>query len=92
MLRDFTTEQVNQCRREMKSNPEPVQGKDFLSQTLSLHAADPKAFPLSKVFDTCLTNIGAGSDTTSISLAGIFYHLLICPSAMSKVSILALFR
>lgn len=60
---------------------------DFLSRVLEMHAEDPKKFTFEDVFITCITNIGAGSDTTSISLTGILYHLITNPHVYSKVGI-----
>lgn len=37
---------------------------------------------MSDVFMTCMTNIGAGSDTTGISLSSVIYHLCKNPEAM----------
>ncbi|PVH78052.1 cytochrome P450 [Cadophora sp. DSE1049] len=37
------------------------------------------------VFSTCMTNIGAGSDTTSISLGSVIYNLCRYPDAMKAL-------
>ena len=37
------------------------------------------------VFSTCMTNIGAGSDTTSISLGSVIYDLCRYPAAMKAL-------
>jgi len=61
-------------------------GNDFLSKLLRMHGDNPDKFTMTDVFSTCITNIGAGSDTTSISLSAILYHIIKTPSSMAKVS------
>jgi cytochrome P450 len=87
-LRDFTTKQVMERLDQLKLGKleEEGSGQDFLTKTLRMHNEKPEEFTMAAVFGTCLTNIGAGSDTTSVSLAGIFYHLIKTPETMSKVS------
>lgn len=58
---------------------------DFLAKTLRLHRANPEKFPFRDVLSVCVTNIGAGSDTTSVSLSGIMYGLIKNPEALKKV-------
>jgi hypothetical protein len=85
----FTQEQILDGQ---KSKPKSVLEKDeskptddFLTKTLRMHALQPDKFPMTAVFSTCMTNIGAGSDTTSVSLAGIMYHLMKSPATLEKV-------
>jgi cytochrome P450 len=58
---------------------------DFLSKLLRLHADNPEKVTMSDVFMTCMTNIGAGSDTTGISLSSVIYYLCKNPEAMRKL-------
>lgn len=58
---------------------------DFLSRTMKLHKEDPEKFTNIDVFTTCITNIGAGSDTTSISLCAVLHALMTHPAAMAKL-------
>ncbi|PVH73220.1 cytochrome P450 oxidoreductase [Cadophora sp. DSE1049] len=58
---------------------------DFLSKLLKLHYDDPKKVSTTDVFSTCITNIGAGSDTTSISLGSVIYHLCRFPNTMQAL-------
>ncbi|CZR62536.1 related to pisatin demethylase cytochrome P450 [Phialocephala subalpina] len=87
-LRDFTTKQVMERLDQLKLGKleEEGSGQDFLTKTLRMHNEKPEEFTMAAVFGTCLTNIGAGSDTTSVSLAGIFYHLIKTPETMSKLT------
>ncbi|KAH6715260.1 cytochrome P450 oxidoreductase [Leptodontidium sp. MPI-SDFR-AT-0119] len=58
------------------------QGGDFLTKLLQMHESDPEKVDMKDVFTTCMTNIGAGSDTTSISLGSVIYHLCKYPDTM----------
>ncbi|KIV90857.1 hypothetical protein PV10_05463 [Exophiala mesophila] len=59
--------------------------KDFLGTTLRLHTQQPDKIGLKDVFGMSLQNIGAGSDATSVSLAGIMYHLITHPHYMQRL-------
>jgi hypothetical protein len=75
---NFTAKQIS----EQKASP----GKDdFLSRVLAMNKENPENFTDLDVFITCITNIGAGSDTTSISLTSIIYHLIKEPRCFEKV-------
>jgi len=58
---------------------------DFLSKLLRLHADNPEKVSMTDVFMTCMTNIGAGSDTTGLSLSAVLYYLCKNPDAMRKL-------
>ena len=87
----FTQEQVVEGQRSKpKSMLEKDESKptdDFLTKLLRMHALQPDKFSMGAVFSTCITNIGAGSDTTSVSLAGILYHLMRSPATLKKVKV-----
>jgi len=59
--------------------------RDFLSMLIQMHRANPEVVTTRDVFGSCMTNIGAGSDTTSISLTGILYYLHTHQGALRKV-------
>ncbi len=59
---------------------------DFLGTALRVHAQQPDKLPIKDVFGATLANIGAGSDTTSVSLASIMYHLITSPESLRRVS------
>ncbi|KAF4462144.1 cytochrome p450 pisatin [Fusarium albosuccineum] len=50
-------------------------GQDFLSKALGLHQANPDKFPEAAIHTLCLTNFGAGSDTTCISVPSFSFSL-----------------
>ena len=82
---DFTSEQISNTMTQNQHEKKLSQRNDFTSKLLQMYEADPVAFPLAKVYATALTNIGAGSDTTSVSLSGIMYGLMKHPSCYGKV-------
>lgn len=87
-LRDFTQRELQKRVERMRTGAEKSsksEGGDFLSKALSLHAADPAKFTMEDVFIACMTNIGAGSDTTSISLSAIVFQLMRDPRCLDKV-------
>ncbi|KAI8669749.1 hypothetical protein NCS57_00791000 [Fusarium keratoplasticum] len=81
----FTVEQIELSRSRRKNDPDSKTRMDFLSRTMGLHEDNPAKFPLAAVQSTCLVNIGAGSDTTSISLCSILYNLMTHPDVLQKL-------
>jgi len=65
----------------------PTNGQDFLTQLFELFARKDD-FTMDDVIASCLSNIGAGSDTTSVSLTSILYHLIKSPEKLDIVSLL----
>ncbi|KAJ5986621.1 hypothetical protein N7451_010986 [Penicillium sp. IBT 35674x] len=61
------------------------QGESFLTRLLRMHSDDPSKMSKADIFTTCITNIGAGSDTTSVSLTSVIYHLMANPSIYEKL-------
>ncbi|KAF2267775.1 cytochrome P450 [Lojkania enalia] len=86
VIRNFTTEQIDKRIGEFGDvEKKPGIADDFLAKTLQKNAEDPEGFTMQEVFLTCLTNIGAGSDTTSISLCAVFWFLLKNPDSFAKL-------
>ncbi|KAK5035466.1 hypothetical protein LTS07_002904 [Exophiala sideris] len=84
----FAQEKIEERKPAIKSGNIPdSQIDDFLTNLLQLHNDDPVAFPMVKVFTTSMQNVGAGSDTTSISLSGIMWFLITNPGPLAKVVI-----
>ncbi|KAF2176414.1 cytochrome P450 [Zopfia rhizophila CBS 207.26] len=85
-LRNFTSEQVQKRIQALVDvEHKPGSGDDFLAKVMQKHGEDPENFTMNEVFVTCMTNIGAGSDTTSISLSAILWYLLKSPEAFGKL-------
>lgn len=84
----FTAEAIASKRLDFKltSPAASVKQQDFLSKLFRLQDENPSKFPDSAVFTTCITNIGAGSDTTSISLCAIMHNLATHPRVLQQVS------
>lgn len=59
--------------------------EDFLSKLLTLRANDPEKIGKNEIFSVCFANIGAGSDTTSISLNAVLYYLIKSPETLSTL-------
>lgn len=48
---------------------------DFMTKLLARHKQDPEAVTMFDLFTMCNTNIGAGSETTSIFISSVLYFL-----------------
>ncbi|KAM5361846.1 hypothetical protein ACJZ2D_012876 [Fusarium nematophilum] len=84
-LTEFTAKQIQERLSQLTDKESPPDGDDFLTSVLQLHRQDPVQFPMEKVFLTCLQNIGAGTDTTSISLSAILWYLVTNPRCLAKL-------
>jgi cytochrome P450 len=79
-VRDYTVRQVN-GRMERGSDRPDILGKLFL-----VHKEKPSALTMANIMSVCSSNVGAGSDTTAISLRAIIWFLLTNPD--KKVNLL----
>ena len=82
----FSQQQLNEHIAEAQEDKEAFAARrSFMTKALQLHWKDPNNVTMMDVFVTAITNVGAGSDTTSISLAGIMYHLIGNSEAYAKL-------
>ncbi|KAJ3537894.1 hypothetical protein NM208_g6135 [Fusarium decemcellulare] len=80
----FTHDRIREGQK-IRSMESSKMGQDFLSKALGLHQANPDKFPAAAIHTLCLTNFGAGSDTTSISLCAIISFLITHPESLFKL-------
>lgn len=59
--------------------------KDFLEKFSEAHDRDAESFTAGHVFQGLMTNVVAGSDTTSSSLTATMYYLLTTPRVLRKL-------
>ncbi|THC87551.1 hypothetical protein EYZ11_013002 [Aspergillus tanneri] len=76
-LQNFAVEQVNHGKALLDAGYRMDDA--FLVRLLRMHAQNPEKMSLNDVITYCGENVGAGSHTTSISIAAIMYHLLNAP-------------
>jgi cytochrome P450 len=82
----FAAEQLQEKVRETEKGGKGDAGcGDFLTRLWDMHVKDPERISQSDLMVMCFTNIGAGSDTTSISLAAILYHVYKDRTCLKKV-------
>lgn len=90
-IRHFTQTQVQELQsaryNEGDKQVQSITGQDFLSKLLRMQQKDPSKMGMDEVMTTCSTNIGAGSDTTSISLNSVLYHLCKYPRVAGKLRV-----
>ena len=84
-LRQFVRDQIDDHMAVKNTKGNTEQRQCFLTKLVEMRKASPQTFTHQDVFDACITNIGAGSDTTSISLTAILYHLMINPDKLQIV-------
>lgn len=88
-LASFTSTQIQERLEKNRIGTavekKPGSGDDFLARVLKMHEEDPEKFTAMDVFLTCLSNVVAGSDTTSITLSAILWYLLKVPETLDKL-------
>jgi cytochrome P450 len=58
---------------------------DFIGRFMAIQQENPAKMKDKDIRNSAFANIAAGSDTTSITLSGILYHLLKNPRTMEKL-------
>ncbi|KAH7082639.1 cytochrome P450 [Paraphoma chrysanthemicola] len=83
-MRKFTQEQISKAKVRFQRDGKQTHG-DFLSRMIKMNNDNPEGFTDRDLFMTAISNFGAGSDTTSISLCAVLYSLMISPHALAKL-------
>ncbi|KAJ8071205.1 hypothetical protein OCU04_001542 [Sclerotinia nivalis] len=88
-LANFTE---NRIAEKIKLLKDPRSGEkeregtpDIMTKILTASEKDPKRITRVDLFTTCQSNIGAGSDTTAITLSSVLYHLLKYPETYQRL-------
>lgn len=68
-----------------KIDSKNVPREDLLTQFLKAHEAHPEFMTEKRVLTMAVSMAFAGSETTAISLAAVFYYLLKNPSCLARV-------
>ena len=86
-LTNYALKQIGDRQRSL-NDPRNIQREgppDFVTKILMAHEADPEKVTKADLFTICRSNIGAGSDTTAISLSSIFYNLMKHPQTWHRL-------
>lgn len=84
---NYTLRQIENRQRELK-NPENKDREgppDIMTKILLVHEADPEKMTKTDLVTMCQSNIGAGSDTTAITLSAILYNLVKYPHTYNRL-------
>lgn len=79
----FTLQLIDQ--QEEKSPLDTDGPESLLSKFLAVQKRDPEEMSTRDIKVSIFSNLSAGSDTTSITLSGILYHLLKNPATLAKL-------
>ncbi|KAK5465517.1 hypothetical protein LTS15_002080 [Exophiala xenobiotica] len=78
-IRDYTNREVHERFNRGSDRP------DILGKLFSIHKEKPVEMDFANVTSVAFSNVGAGSDTTAISLRAILYYLLKNPEKKAKL-------
>ncbi|APA05859.1 hypothetical protein SS1G_01757 [Sclerotinia sclerotiorum 1980 UF-70] len=88
-LVDFTESSISEkikLLRDPRSGENEREGTpDIMTKILMASEKDPEKITRADLFNTCFANIGAGSDTTAITLSSVLYHLFKHPETYHRL-------
>jgi cytochrome P450 len=86
-VREFANAQLVEKREKVKTEEDAggYAAEDFVTKFLRLQAEDPGKITDADISSVCNMNIGAGSDTTSISLTSIIFNLIKYPRVLQQL-------
>ncbi|EMR81864.1 hypothetical protein ACHAPC_001604 [Botrytis cinerea] len=82
---DRILEKENLLKERRSGDKEKEGTADFVTRILSASEKDPGKITRGDLAVTCQSNVGAGSDTTAITLSSVLYHLLKHPHTYQKL-------
>jgi len=84
---NYTLRQIEERQRTLKDpgNAGREGPPDIMTKILLAHEEDPARMTKMDLITMCQSNIGAGSDTTAITLSSILYHLLKYPRTYQRL-------
>ncbi|KAG5777687.1 hypothetical protein H9Q73_008644 [Fusarium xylarioides] len=86
-VREFANAQLEEKREKVKAHQEAdgTAAEDFITKVLRIQAQDPSKVTNADISSVATMNIGAGSDTTSISLTSIIFNLIKHPRVLQQL-------
>jgi cytochrome P450 len=83
----FTNEQISKREQAIHSEKQTdeTEPSDLAWKFLKTHITDPAKMTYKDVFTMCQSNIGAGSDTTALTLSATLYYLLKYPATYKRL-------
>ncbi|KAF9771388.1 hypothetical protein IL306_010970 [Fusarium sp. DS 682] len=86
-VREFANTQLEEKREKVEADdvPHPNVAEDFITKFLRIQTQDPGKITDADISSVATMNIGAGSDTTSISLTSIIFNLIKYPRVLKRL-------
>jgi cytochrome P450 len=86
-VREFAKAQLEEKREKVEADDAAYSNvaEDFITKFLRMQAQDPVKITNADISSVCTMNIGAGSDTTSISLTSIIFNLIKYPRVLEQL-------
>lgn len=84
---NYTLRQIENRKQSLKDprNAGREGPPDIMTKVLLAHEDNPQKMTRNDLITICQSNIGAGSDTTAITLSSVFYHLMKFPQSYQRL-------